>query len=154
MTTRRHRTIGSLQRAIDILELFDEQTTELGITEMSEALGLHKSTAAGLVYTLEDNGYLDQDAASRKYRLGYMLVERAFTLLDQIDVREAALPQIQELHDWFDESVNLALRDGAHVIYIENLNTTRSLRMCSKVAYRAHVHSTALGKAILSQLSQ
>jgi IclR family KDG regulon transcriptional repressor len=154
MTTRRHRTIGSLQRAIDILDLFDEQSIELGITEMSEALGLHKSTAAGLVYTLEDNGYLDQDVANRKYRLGFKLLERAFTLLDQIDVREAALPRIQELRDWCDESVNLAVRDGGQVVYIENLRTTRSLGMRSKVGYRAHMHSTALGKAILAELSQ
>jgi IclR family KDG regulon transcriptional repressor len=78
------RVINSLQRAFDILDLFDEQTAELGITEIAETLGLHKSTAAGLVYTLEYNGYLGQDPESRKYSLGFKLVERASVLLDQI----------------------------------------------------------------------
>jgi IclR family KDG regulon transcriptional repressor len=144
--------IKSLQRAINILDLFDEKTVELGITEIAEALGLHKSTAAGLVYTLEHNGYLDQDPETRRYRLGFKLVERASTLLDQIDVRKTALPHLPELIAWCDESVNLAVRDGGQIVYIERLTTTQSLGMRAKVGYRAPLHCTALGKAILSGL--
>lgn len=144
------RVIKSLQRAINILDLFDEQTAELGITEIAETLGLHKSTAAGLVYTLEHNGYLDQDPETRKYGLGFKLVERASTLLDQIDVRQVALPHLQELRGWCGESVNLAVRDGGQIVYIERLTTTQSLGMRAKVGYRAPMHCTALGKAILS----
>jgi IclR family KDG regulon transcriptional repressor len=142
--------IKSLQRAIDILDLFDKQVVELGITEIGEALRLHKSTAAGLVYTLEYNGYLNQDPETRKYHLGFKLVERASTLLDQIDVRQVALPYLQALIAWCDESVNLAIRDGEQIVYIERLTTTQSLGMRAKVGYRAPLHCTALGKAILS----
>lgn len=150
MSTTTPRTIKSLQRAINILDLFDEQTAALGITEIAETLGLHKSTAAGLVYTLEHNGYLGQDPETRKYGLGFKLVERASTLLDQIDVRTAALPYLQELRDWSGESVNLAVRDGMQIVYIERLTTTQSLGMRAKVGYRAPIQCTALGKAILS----
>jgi len=100
-----HRSIGSVQRAIDILELFGGQTPELGITEIVEARGLHKSTAAGLVYTLERNGFLEQNPLNCKYRLGLKLVERAFTVLDQSDVRNIALLYLQTLHEWCGESV-------------------------------------------------
>ena len=144
------RMIKSLQRAINILDLFDEQTANLGITEIAEKLGLHKSTAAGLVYTLEHNRYLEQDPETRKYSLGFKLVERASTLLDQFDVRKAARPHLEELIAWCDESVNLAIRDGGQVVYIERLTTTRSLGMRAKVGYRTPLHCTALGKAILS----
>jgi IclR family KDG regulon transcriptional repressor len=144
------RMIKSLQRAINILDLFDEQTVELGITEIAERLGLHKSTAAGLVYTLEHNRYLDQDSETRKYSLGFKLVERASILLGQFDVRKAARPHLEELIAWCDESVNLAVRDRGEVVYIERLTTTRSLGMRAKVGYRAPLHCTALGKAILS----
>ena len=146
--------IKSLQRAINILDLFDEQMVELGITEIAETLGLHKSTAAGLVYTLEHNGYLDQDPETRKYRLGFKLVERASTRLDQIDVRQVALPFLQELRAWCGESVNLAVLDGEQIVYIERLTTTQSLGMRAKVGYRAPLHCTALGKAILSGMPQ
>jgi IclR family KDG regulon transcriptional repressor len=152
MTTTGRRTIGSLQKAIDILELFDDLTPELGITEMSESLDLHKSTVSGLVYTLEGNNYLEQDSGTRKYKLGFKLVERASTLLSQIDVRSLALPHLQELRDWCDESVNLALCDGGHVIYVERLLSTQTLGMRAKVGYHAPLHCTALGKAILSSL--
>ena len=80
MATTSPRLIKSLQRAINILDLFDEQTAELGITVIAEKSGLHKSTAAGLVYTLEHNGYLGQDPETRKYGLGFKLVDRASTL--------------------------------------------------------------------------
>jgi IclR family KDG regulon transcriptional repressor len=152
MAAATRRTIGSVQRAIDILDLFDAQISQLGITEIAGALDLHKSTAAGLVYTLEHNGYLEQDPATRKYRLGLKLVERASTALGQLDVRELALPHLRELRAWCDESVNLAIRDGGHVVYIEQLSSTQPLGMRSKVGTRALVHSTALGKAILSCL--
>ena len=148
------RVINSLQRAFNILDLFDEQTAELGITEIAETLGLHKSTAAGLVYTLEYNGYLGQDSENRKYGLGFKLVERASTLLDQIDVRRVAFPFLQELRDWSGESVNLAVQDGGQIVYVERLTSTQSLGMRAKVGYRAPMHCTALGKAILSGLSQ
>jgi IclR family acetate operon transcriptional repressor len=153
MATAR-RNIGSLQRALDILDTFDGQSPLLGITELSEVLGLHKSTVAGLVYTLEGNGYLEQEPATRKYRLGLKLVERAFTMLEQMDVRAAALPHLQELRDWSDESVFLAVRDGGHVVYIEQLVSSQPLGMRAKLGYRALVHTTSLGKAILSALSR
>ena len=91
---KERKVIGSVQRSIDILNLFDDNTIELGITEIAEALGLHKSTTAGLIYTLEHNGYLQQSPTTRKYRLGLKLVERAFTILDQINVRDFALPYL------------------------------------------------------------
>jgi DNA-binding IclR family transcriptional regulator len=105
------RSIKSLQRAIDILDLFDERTAELGITEIAERSGLHKSTAAGLVHTLEHNGYLGQDPETRKYGLGFKLVDRASTLLDQIGVRKVALSHLQALIAWCNESVILTVRD-------------------------------------------
>ena len=150
MTATRPRVIKSLQRAINILDLFDEQKVALGITEIAETTGLHKSTAAGLIYTLQHNGYLGQDPETRKYHLGFKLVERASTLLDQIDVRKVALPHLQGLISWCDESVNLAVPDGGQIVYSERLTTTRSFGMRAKVGYRAPMHCTALGKAILS----
>jgi len=152
MTAAARKSIGSVQRAFDILDLFDDQNSNLGITEISEALDLHKSTAAGLVYTLESNGYLQQDPATRKYSLGLKLVERAFTVLEQIDVRELALPYLHELRDWRDESVNLAIRDDGHVVYIARLLSSQALGIRAEVGKRAPVHCTGLGKAILSYL--
>jgi DNA-binding IclR family transcriptional regulator len=142
--------IGSVQRAIDILNLFDQQNPELGTTEIARALGLHKSTAASLVSTLAANGFLTQNPETRKYRLGLKLVERAFAMLDQIEIRRIAYPALQQLRDQWNETVNLAILDGPDVVFIERMLGTKALGMRSEVGRRERAHSTALGKAILS----
>ena len=150
--THQSRKIGSVQRAIDILNLFDSQSPELGTTEIARALGLHKSTTASLVSTLAANGFLNQNPETRKYRLGLRLVERAFAMLDQVEIRQIAYPCLQGLRDQWNETVNLAILDGTDVVYIERLLGTKTLGMRSEVGRRAHAHTTALGKAILSCL--
>lgn len=146
------RIIASLQRALDILSLFGAQTPELGITDIAKALNLHKSTASGLVYTLQRNGYIAQNPDNRRYHLGLQLVERAGVLLDQIEIRKIALPELEHLRDWSSESVNLAILEENQIIYIERLLSDKSLGFRNHIGKRAWPHSTALGKAILSHL--
>lgn len=146
------RIITSLQRALDILSLFGAQTPELGITEIAKSLDLHKSTAFGLVYTLQRNGYIAQNPVNRRYHLGLQLVERAAVLLDQIEIRKVAMPELEHLRDWSSESVNLAILEENQVIYIERLLSDKSLGFRNHIGKRAWAHSTALGKAILSHL--
>jgi IclR family KDG regulon transcriptional repressor len=146
------KMIGSVQRAIDILNLFDSQFPELGTTEIAKALGLHKSTTASLVYTLEANGYLNQNPNSRKYRLGFRLIERAAALLNQVEIRQIAHPCLLELHKQVDETVNLGVLDGMDIVFVERLLGTKTLGMRSDIGKRAPAHSSAMGKAILSCL--
>ena len=150
----RRKVIGSVQRAIDILDLFDDHHAELGTTEIAQALELPKSTAAGLILTLGQNGYLEQNPATRKYRLGYKLAERAGLLLSQFDLRQIAAPALDSLRNRCDESINLAVRDGVYVVYIARLDGTSMLGMRSEIGKRERIHSTALGKAILSTLPE
>ncbi len=148
----RHKVIGSVQKAIDILDLFDRHNYELGTTEIAKALDMPKSTVAGIIHTLGLNSYLDQNQKNRKYRLGIKLVERGSMLLSQLDLRQIALPYLEMLRDWCNEGVNLAILDGSEVVYIERLFGTSMLGMRSEIGKREPVHSTALGKAFLSSL--
>ena len=150
--THASKLIGSVQRAIDILNLFNGRLPELGTTEIAKALGLHKSTTASLVYTLEANGYLNQNPNTRKYRLGFKLIERAAALLNQVEIRQVAYPCLQELHRQVDETVNLGVLDHGEVVYVERLLSTRALGMRSDIGKRTPAHCTALGKAMLSCL--
>ena len=118
---KQQKIIGSVQRAMDILDLFDRRTQELGITDIARALDIPKSTIAGLISTLEQNDYLDQNTTTRKYRLGFKLAERAGVFFDRYDFRRVALPVLKELRDSSNESVNLAIRDGKYVTYIERI---------------------------------
>ena len=146
------KLIASLQHALDILDLFDGTHSELGNSEIARMLNMNPGTAAGLIYTLKVNNYLDQNPGNRKYRLGLKLAERASVLLDQIDLRKIAAPILENLLEWSGESVNLAIRDRQEVVYIERLFGSHSLGIRSELGKRAPLHSTALGKAILANL--
>jgi DNA-binding IclR family transcriptional regulator len=148
------KSIASIQRALDILNLFDKGHEELGNTEIAKLMNLPTGTAAGLIYTLRINNYLDQNPTNRKYRLGLKLAERAAVLLSQLDLRRVAAPHLEELREWCSESVNLAIRDGNEVVYIERMFGDHALGIRSELGRRGPLHSTALGKAIFSFLPE
>jgi IclR family transcriptional regulator, KDG regulon repressor len=154
MAIKQSKIIGSIQRALDILDLFDKGQAEMGTTDISKALSMPKGTVAGLVFTLEQNGYLDQNPANRKYRLGFKLAERAGVLLSQFDLRQISAPILLDLRDICNESVNLGLLVGSDVVYIERLIGTNALSMRSEIGKREKAHSTALGKAIIAYLPE
>jgi len=148
------RRITSVSRALSIIELFDSDTSELGITEISKRLNLHKSTVSGLVNTLQASGYLDQNPSTRKYYLGMKIVEKAFIALDNFDVVKIARTHMERLRNWRDETVNIAILDNDEVLYIDRELGTQTLGMQSHVGKREKAHSTALGKSLLSQLNE
>lgn len=150
--SRQPKTIASVQRALDILNLFDGSRSELRNAEIAKLLNLPPGTAAGLIYTLKVNNYLDQNPSNRKYRLGLKLAERASVLLDQLDLRKIAAPHLEELREWSGESVNLAIVNGSEVVYIERLFGKHALGIRSELGKRGPIHSTALGKAIVAFL--
>lgn len=143
------KPIASVQRALDILDLFDSRNSELGNADIARLLNLPVGTAAGLIFTLKLNGYLAQNPSNRKYRLGFKLAERTRVLFDQLDLRRTALPYLEKLREWCNESVNLGMLDGDSVVYIERLHGRQSLGIRSEIGKHAPIHSTALGKALL-----
>ncbi len=149
---KERKVIASVQHALNILNLFDGSHPEMGNSEIASMLNMDPGTAAGLIYTLKHNNYLDQNLSNRKYRLGLKLAERAAVLLNQIDLRKIAAPYLEELRQWSGESTNLAICDHQEVAYIERLFGSHSLGIRSEVGKRAPIHSTALGKAILANL--
>lgn len=150
ITHKNRKVIASVQRALDIINLFEGSRAELGNAEIAKLLDMDTGTVAGLVSTLRVNNYLEQNPANRKYRLGLKLAERAAVLLGQLDLRKIAAPHLDDLRAWCDESVNLALRDGLEVVYIERLYGGHSLGIRSELGKRGFVHSTALGKAVMA----
>jgi IclR family KDG regulon transcriptional repressor len=150
---KQERIIQSVQRAIDILELFTEQRRAIDLTGMSQLLGLSKSTVYGIARTLVANGYLEYDQRYRRFSLGLKLLVRSSTLLRTLDLAQVALPHMQACRDLCQESVYLAvLRDG-EVVYLQRTEGAATLGMRSEVGTRLPAHCTALGKVLLAQLS-
>ena len=144
------RIIKSVQRVIDIISLFNTHQRELGITEIASQLGLAKSTAAGLIYTLEKNLYLDQNPDTRRYRLGLRLVERAATALDTIEIRQIAFPYIARLRDELDESVYLGIPKNGVIVIIARVLSSKVLGVRTGIGESIPLIDTAVGTAYLS----
>ncbi|KZE38999.1 IclR family transcriptional regulator [Bhargavaea cecembensis] len=148
------KVIQSVDRAIDILELFMASKPELSIKEISGKLELSKSTVHGIIKTLEYRGYLQQDPESLKYRLGIKLFELGNVVGNSMDIRKIASPLIRGLVEELSETVHLAVMEREEVVYVEKLEGPRTLTIYSHVGKRAPVHCTGVGKAILAYQSE
>ncbi|PTW58970.1 IclR family transcriptional regulator [Breoghania corrubedonensis] len=143
--------IQSVQRALQILELFDEHKTELRISEISIATGLHKSTLHSLLKTLQAAGYIDQNAENGRYRLGLKLIERGSLVVNSIDMRKRANPMLVELSRQTGQTAHLGILDGCNGVYIDKVEGPGMLIAYSRIGRQLPIHCTAIGKSLLSK---
>lgn len=146
--------IQSLDRALRILNLFDEQTPELRITDMSQALNLHKSTLHSLLKTLQMHGYIDQDEETGKYRLGLKLAERGQMVLQTMDIRSVARKALVELSRETGQTTHLVVRDGREGVYIDKVEGEKAAIRYSRIGRRVPLHTSAVGKVLAAFLPE
>jgi DNA-binding IclR family transcriptional regulator len=140
--------IQALDRALQIVDLFDEQTRELKITEISVRMGLHKSTVHSLLKTLQMHGYIDQEGESGKYRLGMKLVEKGQLLLQHLDIRGVAKRHLKALSAVTGQTVHLVILDGSEGVYIDKVEGEKAAIRYSRIGRRVSLHSSAVGKVL------
>jgi DNA-binding IclR family transcriptional regulator len=141
-----------VDRVVDILEAFLWLGPQLGVSEISRALGLKKATTHRLLASLRRRDFVAQDPVTRRYRLGIKLWELGSRATSQVAWVDRAKPFLQELTDQTGETTHLAVLDDGEVLYIDKVETTRSLRMPSQVGRRLPAHCTGVGKALLAHL--
>lgn len=147
-----NRPSDSFQKAIDVLECFDAQAPLLGITDLSLRLSLPKSTTQRIINNLRYRGFVEQDAATAKYRLGVKLFELGTRAVRQMDLPVRARPHLQTLTSATGETSTLAILYGCEVLYIERVESSRMVR-ASTIGSRMPLHCTAVGKILLTALS-
>ena len=145
--------VRAVERAMQILSAFDGQHPEQGVSELAQATGLHKATTHRLVMTLFNSGFLERAADGEKFRLGLRMVELGLGALHYLDVRRAAHPYMQKLVDDFQEICTLGVFDRGQVLYVEVVNSNRSLTIAARVGRHLPPHCTASGKVLLAFLS-
>lgn len=146
----------SLERGLAILSTLAAGPTLLGVSELARAVDLSRSTAHRYVATLTKLGYLDQDPATRKYRLGPRVLDLGFSAINSMELREIAAPHLQRLSDETGHTVNMALLDDAEIVYIERCRASqqgqREIDLNLHVGSRLPAYCTSLGKALLAYL--
>lgn len=142
--------IQSLDRALRILDLFDEQTPELKITEISRRMQLHKSTVHSLLKTLIAHDYVAQDENSGKYRLGLKLIEKGQLMLQGLDLREVARKHLVELANDTGQTLHLVFLSGNEGVYIDKVEGKKAAIRYSYLGRKVPLHCSAVGKALVA----
>ncbi|NLJ57746.1 MAG: IclR family transcriptional regulator [Tissierellia bacterium] len=146
---KKRNTVQSIDRAVAIIECFTKEKKELKLTEVSNKLGLNKSTVHGIITTLKHHGFISQDESTQKYRLGIRFIEFGDLVMSSINIRNAALPLINEVCLKIEETVHIAMLDGADVVWIQKQECDKSIKTSTKIGAKAPVYTTADGKIIL-----
>src|ERR671915_469056 len=146
----RRDSVQSLERAFDLLEAL-APGGELGVTELANRTGLVPSTAHRLLHTLAKRGYVSQSSESGRYLLGYKVVEVASGLEQRLArLKAVARPHLERIQRATGETVNLVVLDADRVVYVDQVEGSRSVRMFTAVGTAALAHTTGSGKALIA----
>ena len=145
--------IQSVSHALDVLEQFAGDADEIGVTELSKLLKLHKNNVFRLLATLESRGYIEQNRATENYRLGIRCLQLGQGFVQRMGLLRQARPILAELGVQARETTYIAiLRRNAIVPVLVN-DADRPVRITSQLGEALPLHSTAVGKVTLAHES-
>jgi IclR family pca regulon transcriptional regulator len=148
------KLVESLRKGLEVMEAFTSHKPRLRLQEVATLTGQPKATAYRLLRTLMSLGYMRYDSSSMEFYLGPRVMSLGFTVLSSLDLRELALPYLEELSDKTKQNVNLGILDRAEVIYVERIKKRRILNIDLFVGSRLPAHSSSIGQAILAFLPE
>jgi len=144
--------VKSADRTLDIFELFAAEPRGLTISEISDRLGLARSSTHGLVHTLAARGYLVQDGGGR-FQLGARLIQLGLNVVDRLELRSAARGTLERLVAVTHDTALLVVPDHGELLFVDKiLSDARDVRTDPRVSSRRPMHCSSLGKALLAAL--
>jgi len=145
--------IQAVSHALDLLEQFHGEVDELGVTELSKRLKLHKNNVFRLLATLESRGYIEQNKATENYRLGLKALELGQTFIKQMGLLRQAKPILEKVVKECNETSYVAIFKEGFVVYLDVVETDLTVRVVSRVGSRLPSYCTAAGKVHLAYMS-
>ena len=143
--------VKSADRVLQVLELLSQERDGLTFAAICQRLDLPKSSAHALLRTLESRRFVDQNAHSQRYTIGFRVWELAqHAGRGNTDLAELADPHLTRVRDKLNEVVQLAILDGTDNVYVARKDANQSLTLVSQVGVRLPAHTTGLGKALLA----
>jgi DNA-binding IclR family transcriptional regulator len=150
---RREKTnyvIQSVSHALDVLEQFAGDQEELGVTELSKRLKLHKNNVFRLLATLESRGYIEQNKATENYRLGIRCLQLGQTYVAQMGFLRQARPILDSLAQATQETAFVAVFRKGGVVPLNAAEADRAVRTTCPIGETLPLHCTAAGKVHLA----
>lgn len=143
-------TIQVIERMFGLLELLASREEAVSLKEISEKSGLHPSTAHRILNDLAIGRFVERPVAG-SYRLGLRLLELGNLVKARLSVREAALVPMRDLHKLTQQPVNLSMRQGDEIVYVERAYSERSgMQVVRAIGGHAPLHLTSVGKLFLA----
>lgn len=142
--------IQVIERMFSLMDILASREEPISLKEISEKSGLHPSTAHRILNDLTMGRYVDRPEAG-SYRLGMRLLELGNLVKARLNVRDAALGPMRNLHKLIQQPVNLSMRQGDEIVYIERAYSERSgMQVVRAIGGRAPLHLTSVGKLFLA----
>jgi IclR family transcriptional regulator, KDG regulon repressor len=145
--------VPAIERAIRVLYLFKEgEKKEYGVSEISRLLRLNKSTAHNILNTLTYYKFLEQNEATRGYRLGPALAELGSLVRNQLEVREVARPYLRRLMERTNATFLLGVFDGTAITLVDKEEPMAEVRVAASIGMKIPFCAGAFGQAFLAYL--
>jgi DNA-binding IclR family transcriptional regulator len=142
-------SIQTVQNALRLMEAFDQQV-ELGVSELSRRLDLHKNNVFRLLATLEESGYIEQSSDSDRYRLGVRCLELGRAYERGFDLLHHARRVLERLAAELGETAHVAVLRDFEVVHLDGVEPSRLMVCARRIGLRLPAHCTALGKVLLA----
>jgi DNA-binding IclR family transcriptional regulator len=144
------RPTDGATRVVHVLDVLASAPDGLGVTDVARHLVVDRSTASRLLATLADSGIVEREPTTRRYRLGARIVGLAASAVARLPVVSQARPELEKLSATTAETANLAIRDGFHVVYVDQVTPAQTVVMASWVGRRSPVHASSSGKVMIA----
>jgi len=142
--------IQSVAHALDVIEQFGDEQEELGVTELSKRLKLHKNNVFRLLATLESRGYIEQNKSTENYRLGLRCLQLGQRYVAQMGLLQQAKPIMAEVVKACNETSMVAVHRSHGMVPVAAVESARVIRIVSSIGDVLPLHCTAVGKVHLA----
>ncbi len=144
----------SVRKAFQILELISNSDRGLGISKLAKSLGISKGTVHGITSALEETGAIIRNPFTKRYNLGYALLELGKKGLSRMPLREVARQHMEELVAETDETVFLGILRDDHILILDVAESTKELKITSPSGTKIPLTAGAAGKVFLAYMEE
>ena len=154
MKATRDYTVSSVKKALDVLKLFDEQHSDLTLSEISEYSGIGKSSVLRLLYTLFQEGVVAYDEVTKKYSLGIELYRLGLMKFNSLDLRKIARRHLQALSNELNMICYVGVREGDTLAMVDQIlpsSVPAWTQLTVQSGGTSELYSTGIGRLFLAQ---